>query len=75
MEGATPLTAIGGTALTLLGMKSSSRDVDFILEENNNLLKTIVTVELYKLGCETQIQEKGTIVATALPRDYRKRLL
>lgn len=53
-------------------MKAGSFDIDFILDKESNLLKTIVTVEIYKLGYETQIQESGIIVTTILPKDYRK---
>ncbi len=70
-----PLTAIGGTALTLLGLKDASWDIDFILEKKDPVLKAAVTVEFWNRGYDIQIQEKGLIVVTVLPKDYQKRSL
>ncbi|MBS3158279.1 hypothetical protein J4206_03250 [Candidatus Woesearchaeota archaeon] len=70
-----PLIAIGGSALTLLGLKRSSDDVDFIIDDPDKVLKAEVTVGIYAQGYEGQIQDPGVIVTTILPKDYIQKSL
>ncbi|MBI4145855.1 hypothetical protein HY489_00800 [Candidatus Woesearchaeota archaeon] len=64
------LIAIGGTALNLLDIKQGTYDVDLMIEHDDVVLKAEITAIIYKLGFETQIQDKGTVVMFDLPPDY-----
>ena len=69
------LTAIGGTALNILGLKQTTQDIDFIIEDSDPLIKADIITTIYKQGVETQLQDPGTIVIYKLPKDYRKKSL
>lgn len=64
------LVAVGGTALTLLGLKESTRDVDFCLSEDDfshfkdNSSSKIFVVDLFR---------DGYIFSLQLPKDYMER--
>ena len=66
--------AVGGTAMTLLNLKASTKDIDFNLETNdlkefkNALSKTIhgYDIDLYSNGC---------IFTQQLPNDYKKQAI
>ncbi|MBI4139355.1 hypothetical protein HY483_00145 [Candidatus Woesearchaeota archaeon] len=64
------IVAIGGTALSLLGLKEVTEDIDFIIESRKSYDKVDLTVEIYNQGYKTEIQEKGIIVVLTLPADY-----
>lgn len=64
------LVAIGGTALNLIGLKSSTFDIDFILENDNPLLKAEILYYLDKRGYSCHLQDRGRIVSYDLPPDY-----
>lgn len=66
------LVAVGGTALTLLGVKPSTRDVDFTVPgddygEFQNALKN--TPHGFKVDC----WKDGTVFSQMLPDDYLAR--
>lgn len=59
--------AVGGTALTLLGLKSSTRDVDFCLRKKDVAeFKKHVNSGPFKVD----IFEEGYIFSEQLPQDY-----
>lgn len=63
------LIAVGGTALTLLGLKESTLDVDFCLaEEDLSLFKDTARDGLFKVDLFCG----GYIFTLQLPRDYVK---
>jgi len=64
------LVAIGGTALNLMRLKRSTADVDFVLENNDPILKADILLYLEKQGYSGHIQDRGTIVSYNLPEDY-----
>lgn len=66
------IIAVGGTAMTLLGLKSSTIDIDFDLstddaEELKKALKSIPH------GFRVDIFKNGMIFSQQLPNDYSKK--
>ena len=66
------VVAVGGTAMTLLKTKASTRDVDFTIPSEfydgfQNALKTVTH------GFEVQCWHDGAVFITMLPEDYLKR--
>lgn len=63
------LIAVGGTALTLLGLKLSTRDVDFCVEsKDEEAFKKAVENDKFKVD----IFKDGYIFSQQLPDDYVK---
>jgi len=63
------LIAVGGTAMTLLGLKRSTIDVDFDLsEEDSKVLKR--TLEIVPHGFRVDIFTNGLIFSQQLPDNY-----
>ncbi|MBN2423366.1 hypothetical protein JXB41_09145 [Candidatus Woesearchaeota archaeon] len=61
------LIAVGGTAMTLLGLKSSTRDVDFCIESKDaNIFKKHIKSDLFKVD----LFYEGFIFSEQLPEDY-----
>jgi len=61
------LIAIGGTAMTLLGLKSSTRDIDFCIEGKNlKIFKKIIRNDKFKVD----LFQDGFIFSEQLPNDY-----
>lgn len=61
------LIAIGGTAMTLIGLKPSTRDVDFCIESKNvNIFKKIIKNGKFKVDLFID----GFIFSEQLPDDY-----
>jgi len=61
------IVAVGGTAMTLLNLKESTRDVDFCLETKEfDLFKKLVKSESFKVD----LFRDGFIFALQLPDDY-----
>lgn len=59
--------AVGGTAMTLLGLKPSTRDVDFCIEGKNlNCFRTLVRTDKFKVD----LFQDGFIFSEQLPDDY-----
>lgn len=66
------LVAVGGTAMTLLGGKPSTRDVDFTIpSESFDVFKR--TMEGIPHGFEVQCWSNGLVFSNILPDDYLKR--
>lgn len=63
------LTAVGGTAMTLLGLKDSTADMDFDLEERHaSEFKKVL--ETLPHGYRIDIYTGGLIFSQQLPDDY-----
>jgi len=60
------LIAVGGTAMTLLGLKSSTRDVDFCIESENKVHFEKSLDKKFKVD----IFVDGYIFSEQLPQDY-----
>jgi len=65
----TTLIAIGGTAMTLLGLKSSTRDVDFCLKSDEKKDFEKVLGKKFKVDIFTD----GYIFSEQLPVDYSEK--
>ena len=63
------LVAIGGTAMTLLGLKSSTRDVDFCIKSENKKDFEKVLDKKFKVDIFTD----GYIFSEQLPADYSEK--
>ena len=61
------VVAVGGTAMTLLGLKASTRDVDFCLQEKEvALFKNLTNNSMFKVD----LFWNGFIFSEQLPEDY-----
>jgi hypothetical protein len=68
------LNAVGGTAMTLLGLKTSTRDVDFDVSEKDNIeLKRVL--DIIPHGFQVDIFINGLIFSQQLPEDYLTKLV
>ena len=75
--------AVGGTALTLLGKKASTKDIDFCFISRNDRERFINAAEkigyenktnkLIGRGIEVDVYAEGYIFCVQLPEDYAKR--
>jgi len=65
------LTAVGGTAMTLLGLKTSTIDIDFdmTLEDKKELQRVL---EITPHGFKIDLFTNGYIFSQQLPDDYLK---
>lgn len=63
------VVAVGGTALTLHGLKDQTRDVDFIIERDDLLKFTDAYKSLYA-DQTIHLAERGTCFAIYMPNDY-----
>ena len=66
------LVAIGGTAMTLLEAKASTRDVDFTLP-GNDYEEFQRVLKLNQPGFQIDCWHDGAVFITMLPDDYLKR--
>jgi len=61
------LVAVGGTAMTLLGLKASTRDIDFCVEGSNaEIFKKLTKDDKFKVD----LFQDGFIFSEQLPDDY-----
>ena len=61
------VVAVGGTAMTLLGLKASTRDVDFCVEgKHSNMFRKITKNDTFKVD----LFFDGFIFSEQLPEDY-----
>lgn len=68
------IIGIGGTALTLLEIKTSTRDIDIeLLSEDKNVFDKAKA--LVPSGFRIDIFTDGMILAVALPSDYEKKII
>ena len=63
------LNAVGGTALTLLGLKTSTIDIDFDMSDDDKIYFKKV-LELLPHGFKIDIFTEGYIFCQQLPKDY-----
>jgi len=64
------LIAVGGTAMTLIGLKPSTRDIDFCVESKDfRILKELTQGDKFKVD----IYRDGFIFSEQLPEDYIKK--
>jgi hypothetical protein len=64
------IIAVGGTAMTLLNLKESTKDVDFCVETNNyNKFKELSKSNIFIVD----IFQEGYIFTLQLPEDYKKK--
>ena len=64
------IIAVGGTATTLLGLKESTRDVDFCLDAKDaSEFKKLARSDIFVVD----VFKDGFIFALQLPEDYRER--
>ena len=61
--------AVGGTAMTLLGMKSSTIDIDFDLSDKDYKIVEKIK-DLVPTGFRVDLFKRGWIVSQQLPMDY-----
>lgn len=66
------LVAVGGTAMTLLDLKSSTRDIDFTIPstDRDEYEKAMLNVQH---GLKIDIYEDGWVFSQGLPSDYLER--
>src|SRR3989344_7467462 len=66
------IIAVGGTAMTLLNLKESTRDVDFCIESKNAAeFKEVAKSNLFVVD----IFQNGYIFALQLPDDYAEKAI
>ncbi len=67
VESKITLVAVGGTALTLTGLKSSTKDIDFCIDsKNTDIFRKIIKKEKFKID----LFYDGFIFSEQLPDDY-----
>jgi len=69
------LIAVGGTAMTLLGLKSSTLDIDFCLTSNQNRKIFAKTSSELPHGYRIDLYESGAIFSQQLPEDYETKAI
>ena len=67
LENKVVLTAVGGTAMTLLDLKESTIDIDFDINKGNDEFKKLV---LQSKKFRVDIFQNGYIFSEQLPEDY-----
>lgn len=65
------LVAFGGTAMTLLNLKPTTRDVDFIVHEGYDHFKDVLDKTPH--GFKVDYMQRGYAFSTILPEDYVKK--
>ncbi len=67
------VTAVGGTAMTLLKLKSSTTDVDFELENKEDGKKFQIAAKAVGAGFKIDLCYNGLIFFQQLPDDYKQK--
>ena len=67
------VTAVGGTAMTLLDLKNSTQDVDFELETKEEREKFNQAVKITETGYKVDTCIDGMIFFQQLPDDFRQK--
>ncbi|MBI2598283.1 MAG: hypothetical protein HYW50_03745 [Candidatus Diapherotrites archaeon] len=68
------ITAVGGTAMTLLNLKTSTIDIDFEVSGQEEKILRNVLDEL-KPGFRVDIFSDGMIFSQLLPKDFKKKTI
>jgi hypothetical protein len=66
------LIAIGGTAMTLLGIKASTKDIDFNIPSEEDFKEFSRVRDKIKPGVKIDCWSSNTIFSEILPEDYIK---
>lgn len=64
------LVAVGGTAMTLLGIKPSTKDIDFNIPSENDFKEFIKLKNKIKPGVIIDCWSSNMIFSEVLPEDY-----
>lgn len=68
------ITAVGGTAMTLLNLKTSTIDIDFeVSDADEKILKK--ALDELKPGFRVDVFSDGMIFSQLLPKDFRKKAI
>ena len=67
------LVAFGGTAMTLLGLKASTKDIDFNIPSHEEYVAFRGLYEAIRPGVQIDMWEGNVIFSEVLPEDYLKR--
>ncbi len=73
LDGSVTLVAVGGTALTLLGVKSSTVDVDFAFPADGDYVRFEGALKIVPHGFQVHCFHNGLIFSQGLPADYLQR--
>jgi len=66
------IVAIGGTAMELLGIKETTKDIDFNIPSDNDYNEFERAINKIGLNIKIDYYEKNAIFSEALPMDYLK---
>jgi len=66
------IVAIGGTAMTLLGIKETTKDIDFNIPSDNDYNEFERVINEIGFNIKIDYFKKDMILTEALPRDYLK---
>jgi len=66
------IVAVGGTAMTLLGIKESTKDIDFNIPSESDYDEFIQIENKIKPNIKIDCYSQNMIFSEALPRDYLK---
>jgi len=66
------IVAIGGTAMTLLGIKEATKDIDFNIPSDNDYNEFERVINEIGFNIKIDYFKKNMILTEALPRDYLK---
>jgi hypothetical protein len=67
------LVAVGGTAMTLLGLKASTKDIDFNIPSHEDYAEFTRLYNRIKPGVTIDRWERNMVFSEVLPDDYIKR--
>src|SRR5208283_66598 len=66
------LVAVGGTAMTLLGVKASTKDIDFNIPSEEDYKEFIRVKDKIKPGVQIDCWSSNMVFTEVLPEDYVK---
>lgn len=73
VKGPVTLIAVGGTAMTLLGLKDTTKDVDFCTETKKDYDTIKKLIEKSGSRIRVDLFREGYIFSVQLPEDYARR--
>jgi len=66
------IVAVGGTAMTLLGIKESTKDIDFNIPSHDDYKEFERVINKIRFNIKIDYYEQNMIFSEALPMDYLK---
>jgi len=66
------IVGVGGTAMTLLGVKADTKDVDFIIPSTDDYEEFMLVMNLIKPNIRIDVFKLDMILSEILPPDYLK---